>query len=220
MLSCWIIKRYLSAYHDGELCGWLRRLVNRHLSACDACRGHLQRLAEISGACARESTSYKQQRPPEWLVDRIMLQVHTERRLGRLDRIPDEALLTPMFSRRRWHLQAVVAAVVMISLAAALLLKTDILEQPAGVYTCSEPAAIEPEETAAAVLVETEIADIYPEEGQWLEEVLSVLDEFTAQDTVDTGLTPELRAYELVQQLSNEEQEEFKEELLEFILNS
>lgn len=57
---CWLIRRRLGAYQDGELVGRARARVERHLGRCQACGRELADLGRLRGALALDVAE-----PPE-----------------------------------------------------------------------------------------------------------------------------------------------------------
>jgi len=50
--ACWLIRRRLGAYQDGELAGTARRRVEAHVGRCGACAGQLAELGRLHAALA------------------------------------------------------------------------------------------------------------------------------------------------------------------------
>jgi anti-sigma factor RsiW len=57
---CWLIRRRLGAYQDGELAAGGRRRVEHHVGRCEACRGELAGLGRLRAALALDVAD-----PPE-----------------------------------------------------------------------------------------------------------------------------------------------------------
>jgi anti-sigma factor RsiW len=57
---CWLIRRRLGAYQDGELTAGRRQRVERHVGQCEACRGELAGLGRLRAALALDVAE-----PPE-----------------------------------------------------------------------------------------------------------------------------------------------------------
>ncbi len=114
MTSCQRIEPRLDAYHDGELSGFARFRVGRHLQRCPACRGELERLGAI-GDLVREAAG---------IAPRLDLWTSLAPRLAALDAGPRAGLfgeswreaLRTLLAPRPARIAAVLAALLLLFL--------------------------------------------------------------------------------------------------------
>jgi anti-sigma factor RsiW len=70
---CWLVRRWLDVYHDGELTPWRRARVERHLTRCTGCAGEVQALRRLREVLTTASVA----EPPEAVWAAFWPQVRT-----------------------------------------------------------------------------------------------------------------------------------------------
>ncbi len=72
-MICWLVRRRLDAFHDGELTAPQRARLERHLGRCPGCAGEVQALRRLHEALASASVA----EPPEAVWAAFWPQVRT-----------------------------------------------------------------------------------------------------------------------------------------------
>jgi len=157
MTACQRFEDRLEAFHDGELAGFERWRVSRHVAACARCRGDLETLREIAGL-VRDEEGAAGPGPDLWASIAARLPA-IDAELG-LRAVPDVAPL-PVRERRGWAALLGPLPIGMGGLAAAAIALVLYLRVPVAVPlddvveeldTMGRPVAVLPSDDKSTII--------------------------------------------------------------------
>ncbi|MBN1894579.1 zf-HC2 domain-containing protein [bacterium] len=109
-MKCWIYKKKLFLYRQGELTAGEKRSLEKHLSSCERCREEAVRIRAVEQGAALLRAEKPDLSQPDELTDEVMRRIRTETAYRRMEGRAD--LFSGFFGRIPRFVYAVLAAAI------------------------------------------------------------------------------------------------------------